>query len=101
MRGARSTPCLCMSPIQVPSHEVKQAWAGVLEPTAHLREKIQERGEADWMVCGKVKEVGEPVLTGPKQGYEDEDLSVPLHFAENLQEEWDGWEGVAEFSCPG
>lgn len=67
--------------------------------TMRFQEESQERGEAAQRVCRAVKVVRELVLAGLKGGYEEHCL-IPPHFAENLREEQDGWEGVADFSCP-
>lgn len=54
----------------------------------------------DLRLSGEVEGISELVLVRLKGGYEEEDCSIPSHFAQNLQEKQYGWEGIVESWCP-
>lgn len=89
-----------MSPIQTPSCKAEQARVGVLQALLHLGEEIQVGGKADQRESGKMEEVSEPTLMRPKGGYRDECCLILLHLVEDLWEQRNGWEGIADFNSP-
>lgn len=54
-----------MNSIQIVSHEIERAWAGVTQAAVCLHEEIWEDRKKDWQVSKEVKEICVPILERP------------------------------------